>query len=180
MTRPETNETPREFDRYIRGFFVGLSGILFLTAWACVILFHKHAHPKADLAKITSQAKSESSPTVNVVTSFARTELNANGFSGAVTWVKSPIDDQSPSDFSSKESLGRTEIARGSTPSPVPVLSPESGHLKDRANRMNQLNSVRTFRRKAPHHNERSARQLANAEAKRRLLELWHRSLTKE
>ena len=174
MTR-EANETPIEFDRYIRGFFVGLSSILFLTTWACAILFQKHAHPKADLAEITSQAKSESSPTADVVTSFTRPELSANGSSGAVTSVKSPIDDQSPTDFSSKESLGRTEIARGSTPSRVPLLMPESSHLSDQVNRMDQPNSVRTFRRRARYRKHGLARQLANA--KRRLLELWHRSL---
>ena len=165
MNRPEAIETPRELDHHTRGFFVGLSGILFLAACACVILFQKHAHPKADLAEITSQAKSESSPTADVVTSFTRTELSANGSSGAVTSVKSPIDD-------------RTEIARGSTPSPVPVLMPESSHLSDRTNRRDQPNSVQAFRRKAPYRrNHRSARQLA--EAKKHLLELWHRSLAK-
>jgi hypothetical protein len=40
-------------------------------------------------------------------------------------------------------------------------------------------NSARTFRRKAPQQGHRSARQLADAEAKRRLLELWHRTLAK-
>jgi hypothetical protein len=43
MNRPEAIETPRELDHYTRGFFVGLSGILFLAACACVILFQKHA-----------------------------------------------------------------------------------------------------------------------------------------
>jgi hypothetical protein len=179
MTRPETNETPREFDRYIRGFFVGLLGILFLTTWACVILFQKHAHPKTGLAEITSQAKPEPPSTADIVTSFTRTELSANRSSGAVTSVKSPIDGQSPSDFSSKESLGRTEIAQGSTPSPVPVLTPQSGQLSGQVNRMDQSNSVRKFRRRAPYPNHRSARQFADAEAKRRLLQLWRRSLAK-
>jgi hypothetical protein len=164
MTR-EANETPIEFDRYIRGFFVGLLGILFLTTWACVILFQKHAHPKTGLAEITSQAKPEPPSTADIVTS--------------VTSVKSPIDGQSPSDFSSKESLGRTEIAQGSTPSPVPVLTPQSGQLSGQVNRMDQSNSVRKFRRRAPYPNHRSARQFADAEAKRRLLQLWRRSLAK-
>jgi len=37
MTRPETNETLREFNRDTRGFCVGLLGILFLAAWACLV-----------------------------------------------------------------------------------------------------------------------------------------------
>jgi hypothetical protein len=177
MTR-ETSGTPREFDRYIRGFFVGLSSVLFLAACVCAILFQKHTHTKTDLAERTSLAKSESSPSAGVVTPLTKTGLNQNGSSGVSTSVKSPIDDQGPTDFSPKESLGRMEIIQGSTPSPVAVLRPESTR-PDRVHRMDESNSVRTFRRKAPYPNHRSVRQLRDAQAKRRLLELWHRSLTK-
>jgi len=177
MTR-KTSGTPREFDRCIRGFFVTLSGVLFLAACVCAILFQKHTHPKTDLAERTSLAKSAPSPTADVVTPLTKRELSQNGSSGVLTWVRSPVDDQSPTDFSQKESLGRTEIVQGSTPSPVVVLTPESSRL-DRVNRMDESNSVRTFRRKAPYPNHRSVRQLRDAQAKRRLLELWHRSLAK-
>jgi hypothetical protein len=176
MTR-ETSGTPREFDRYIRGFFVGLSGVLFLAACVCAILFQKHTDPKTDLADRTSLAKSGSSPLAEVVIPLTKTGLSQNGSSGVLTWVKSPIDDQSPTDFSPKESLGQAEIVQESMPSPVAV--PESNRLSDRVNQTSESNSVRTFRRKALYPNYRSARQLTNARAKRRLLELWHRSLAK-
>jgi hypothetical protein len=178
MTR-EISGTSREFDRYIRRFFVGLSGILFLTTLVCAILFQKHSHPKPDLAEITSQAKSESSLSAYVVTPLTRTGLSQNGSSGVLTWVKSPVDDQSPTGFSSKESLVRTQIVQGSMPSPVAVLTPESSRLSDRVNPMGESNSVRTFRRRTPYPNHRSAHQRTDAQAKRRLLELWHRSLAK-
>jgi hypothetical protein len=42
-----------------------------------------------------------------------------------------------------------------------------------------QPNSAGTFRRKASHQSHRSVHQLGDAEAKRLLLELWHRSLAK-
>ena len=172
MTR-ETSGTPREFDRYIRGFFVGLSSVLFLAACACAILFQKHTDPKTDLAERTSLAKSESSPLAEVVIPLTKTGLSQNGSSGVLTWVKSPIDDQSPTDLSPKESLGQAEIVQESLPSPVAV--PES----DRVNQTGESNSVRTFRRKALYPNYRSVGHLTNARAKRRLLELWHRSLAK-
>jgi hypothetical protein len=149
MTR-ETSGTPREFDRYIRGFFVGLSGVLFLVACVCAILFQKHTDPKTDLADRTSLAKSESSPIAGVVTPLTKTGLSQNG---------------------------QAEIVQESTPSPVAVLTPEN--LSDRVNQSGESNSVRTFRRKALYPNHRSVRQLTNAQAKRRLLELWHRSLAK-
>ena len=177
MTR-KTTGTPREFDRYIRGFFVGLSFVLFLAACVCAILFQKHTHPKTDVAERTSLAKAAPSRLPDVVTPLTKTELSQNGSSGVLTWVRSPVDDKSPTDFSQKESLGRTEIVQGSTPSPVVVLTPESSRL-DRMNRMDGSNSVRTVRRKAPYPNHRSVRQLRDAQAKRRLLELWHRSLAK-
>ena len=176
MTR-ETSGTPREFDRYIRGFFVGLSGVLFLAACVCAILFQKHNDPKTDLADRTSLAKSESSPLAEVVIPLTKTGLSQNGSSGVLTWVKSPIDDQSPTDFSPKESLGQAEIVQESLPSPVAV--PESSPLNDRVNQTGESNSVRTFRGKALYPNYRSVGHLTNARAKRRLLELWHRSLAK-
>src|SRR5262245_53280302 len=80
MTR-ETSGTPKEFDRYIRGFFVGLLGVLFLAACVCAILFQKHTDPKTDLADRTSLAKSESSPTAEVVTPLTKTGLSKNGSS---------------------------------------------------------------------------------------------------
>jgi hypothetical protein len=134
MTRPETNETLRKFNRDTRAFCVGLLGILFLAAWACLALIQERHPPNGDVTEITSQAKSDSSPTADTTTLFTRTESSPNMSSGAVTSVKSPLADQRPTERSSKESLGWTEIAGGSTPSPVFVLSPESSQPSDRAN----------------------------------------------
>jgi hypothetical protein len=178
MTPPKTNETLREFNRDTCGFCVGLLGILSLAAWVCLVLIQERHPSNGGLTEITSQAKSDSSPTADTTTLFA------NSSSGAVTSVKSPLADQTPTEPSSKESLGWTEIAEGSTPAPVLVLSPESSQLSDRANQRETLlsyqpNSARTFRRKASYQSHRSARQLGDAETKRRLLELWHRSLAK-
>lgn len=184
MTRPKTNETLREFNRDTCGFYVGLLGILSLAAWACLVLIQERHPSNGGRTEITGQAKSDSSPTADITPLFARTDLSANRSSGAVTSVKSPLADPTPTEPSSKESLGWTEIAEGSTPAPVLVLSPESSQLSDRANQRETLlsyqpNSARTFRRKASYQSHRSARQLGDAETKRRLLELWHRSLAK-
>jgi hypothetical protein len=184
MTRPETNETLRKFNRDTRAFCVGLLGILFLAAWACLALIQERHPPNGDVTEITSQAKSDSSPTADTTTLFTRTESSPNMSSGAVTSVKSPLADQRPTERSSKESLGWTEIAGGSTASPVFVLSPESSQPSDRANQRESLlsdqpNSAQTFRRKAPYQSHRSARELGDAEAKRRLIELWHQSLAR-
>lgn len=163
---------------------VGLWCILLLGAWACLVLMQEHRPPKSGLTETISQANSDSSPTAGADTFFTEKELNTNRSLGAETSVKSLPADPKPTEPSSKESLAWAEIAGGSTPSPVLVLSPESSHPENGPNEGDSLssylpNSARIFRPKAPNESPRSARQLADAEAKRRLLELWHRSLPK-
>jgi hypothetical protein len=179
MTRPETNETHKEPDRDSRGFWVGLVGILLLATWTCLVLIQKHHPPKGGFTGLASRAKSDSS-TGDTATAA---DLSANKSSGAVTSVKSPFDGRRPTEHSSKQNLGWTEITGGSTPSSVVVLSPEISPLSGQANQGESLpyqrNSVRTFRRKAPHQHHKSNGHLGDAEVKRRLLELWHRSLAK-
>jgi hypothetical protein len=174
----------RKFNRDTHLVAVGLWGILLLGAWACLVLMQKHRPPKSGLTETISQAKSDSSPTAEADTFFTEKELNTNRSLGAETSVKSLPADPKATEPSSKESLGWAEIAGGSTPSPVLVLTPESSHPEDGPNERDSLssyqpNSARIFRRTAPHQSPRSARQLGDAEAKRRLLELWHRSLAK-
>jgi hypothetical protein len=183
MTRTETNETLREFNRDPRGFWVGLVGILLLGTWTCLVLIEKRHPPKGGFTAVSSQAKSDSSPTADTVTHSTTADLSANKSSGSVTSVKSPLDGPKPTERFSKQNLVWTEITGGSTPSPVLVLSPKIGPLSDQVNQRESLsyqpNSVRTFRRKAPYQSHKSTGQLGVAEAKRRLLELWHRSLAK-
>ena len=183
MTRPETNETHKEPDRDPRGFCVGLVGILLLATWTCLILIQKRHPPKGGFTAVTSQAKSGSSPTADTAAHSRTADLSVNKSSSAPTSVKSPFDGPKPTEHSSKGNLGWTEITGGSTPSPVLVLSPEISPLSDQVNQGESLpyqpNSVRTFRRKAPYQSPTSTGQLGAAEVKRRLLELWHRSLAK-
>jgi hypothetical protein len=182
MTRPETNETHKEPDRDSRGFWVGLVGILLLATWTCLVLIQKHHPPKGGFTGLASRAKSDSS-TADTSTHSTAADLSANKSSGAGTSVKSPFDGRKPTEHSSKQNLGWTEITGGSTPSSVLVLSPEISPPNGQANQGESLpyqpNSVRTFRRKAPHQGPKSTGHLGDAEVKRRLLELWHRSLAK-
>jgi len=84
---------------------------------------------------------------------------------------------------SSKESVGRTEAA-GASISPLgPLLSPETGHTSHTnpegnkgewspAHQPDSAQATRAFYQKY-----KSAVQLGDAVAKKRLLALWHRSL---
>jgi len=179
-----SNNVLRKCNRDSCSVAVGLWGILILGAWACVVLTEKRHPRKGGLTEMTSQAKCDSSPNPGSATGFTRTDLSANGSSGAVISAKSPVAHQRPTEGSPKESLGWAQITAGSTPSPVFVLSPKISYTSDQPNRSESLspykpNSTRTFRRKAPYQSRRSSRQLADAEAKKRLLELWHRGLAK-
>ena len=172
------------FNRDTRSVAVGLLGILVLGVWACIVLTQSRRPPKGSHTEIAGQDRSGSSPAAGSATGFPQTESSADRSSDAVTAVKSPLAEQGPTEPPPKESLGWRQIATGSTPSPVLTLSPEISHRSDRADQSESLlpyqpNSARTFRRKAPAKSPRSARQFADAEAKRRLLELWHRSLAK-
>ena len=183
MTRPETNEIHKEPDRDPRGFCVGVVGILLIATWTCLVLIEKRHPPKGGFTAVSSQAKYDSSPTADTAAHATTADLSANKSSGALTSVKSPFGGPKPTEHSSKENLGWMEITGGSTPSPVLVLSPKIGPLSDQVNQGESLsyqpNSVRTFRRKTPYQSHKSTGQLGAAEVKRRLLELWHRSLAR-
>jgi hypothetical protein len=171
----------RKFNRDTHSVAVGLWGILVLAAWACVVLTQKRHPPKGDLTERTSPAQSESSSPAATAADLTRTDFSANRSSGAVAPAKSPLSDQKPTERFPKESLGWTQIAAGSTPSPVLLLSLKISHPSDQPNRSGsyQSNSARKFRRKAPYQSHRSARKHVDTEAKKRLLELRRRSLAK-
>jgi hypothetical protein len=172
------------FNRDIRSVAVGLWGILVLGVWTCIASTQKRHPPKSSPTEITSQAKSDSSPAVSTVTGFPKSESSTDQSSGAVSWIKSPLTDQTPAERTLKESLGWTQIAAGSTPSPVLVLSPEISQSNNQLNQSESLlphqpSFAQTIRRKASHRSQWSARQLRDVETKKRLLELWHRSLAR-
>jgi hypothetical protein len=173
MTCRETREVLKEFDRDTRRLFVGLLGILFLAAWVCVTFFQERQPRKTDSAGITSQVKSESSPTAAAAT---RADLSANVSSGAVL-------SKGSAEGSIKGDLARSEPAEESTPSSLAVLSPETAPtptaLANKSERSvaSLPDVVRKIRGEAAFQSYRPFGQLGDAEVKKRLLELWHHSL---
>ena len=138
----------------------------------------------AGLFERASQNKSGPSPIADASTLLRTKDLSANISTGAVSSITLPLIDWRSSGSSSKESLGRTETSGGSTSPLVLVLSPEISHSGDWANRSewspaDQPDSARAIRGKAFFQSYRSAGQLGDTEVKKRLFELWHRSLAK-
>ena len=174
----------REFNRDTRWLAAGLLGTLLLAALPFVFLRESHT-VTAVLFERASQAESSSSSSENAATRFRSTDLNAGISTSAVTWVTLPLGEQRSSESSSKESLGRTGFSGGSAPSLVLALSPEINHSSALVNRRewspaHQPNSVRAIRGKTRYARYRIAGHLGDAEAKKRLLELWHPHTTFE
>ena len=113
------------FNRDIRSVAVGLWGILVLGVWTCIASSQKRHPPKGSPTEVTRIAKSDPSPTEGTVIGFPKSESSTDRPSGEVTSIKSPLADQTPTERTPKESLGWTQIAADSTPSPVLALGPE-------------------------------------------------------
>jgi hypothetical protein len=178
---PDANDALRKFNRDTRRVAAGLLGILILAALIFVVLFPERHAMTAGLSERASQPTSDSSRNEDAATRFRSTDLNAGISTSAVTWVTLPLGEQRSSESSSKESLGRTGFSGGSAPSLVLALSPEINHRSALVNRRDwspahQPNSVRAIRGKTRYARYRIAGHLGDAEAKKRLLELWHRT----
>jgi hypothetical protein len=184
MTCPGVNEALSRFNRDTRWVAAGLLVFLLLAALAFEVLVQERRPMTAGLFERASQNNSGSSRTADASTLLRSTDLSANISTSAVTSVALPLVDQRSSESSSRESHGRTGTAGGSTPPPVLVLSPEITQTGARTNKSewslaHQPDSAPSIRGKTLYKRHRSAGQLGYAEVKRRLLELWHRSLAK-
>jgi hypothetical protein len=176
---PCANDVLRKFDRDTRWIAAGLLGSLLLAAMAFVVLVPERHTMTAGLSERT---KSGSWPTGDAATLFRSTDMIANMSTSGATPVTLPLVAPRSFESPSKESLERTETAGGLRPPPVPASRPEISHTSDRANRSqwslsHQPDSSRSIRGKATYHDYGSAGQLGDAVVKKRLLELWHRSL---
>jgi hypothetical protein len=173
MTCPGTRETLKKFDRDTRGLFVGLLGILALAAWTCLTLFQERQPPKADLTDITSQVKYDSSPTAS---SGAGQDLSTH-LTSETALSEGPAQDPS------KGNLAESQPAKAPVPSSIAALSsgtslsPTPLASKGERSVASRPDFVRTIRGKASYQSYRLPGQLGDSEVKRRLLELWHRSL---
>jgi hypothetical protein len=154
ITSPGANEVLRKFNRHTRWVAAGLSGTLLFAALAFVVLLPERHTMTAVLSERASQAED--------------TEAKAQQAQKSGELVASQRDtlqaQLKDTEAKAQQAQNDAELAAGQRHAPQVSYQP---------------NSARTFRRKASYQSHRSARQLGEAEAKRRLLELWHRSLAK-
>jgi hypothetical protein len=173
MIRPETVAALKRFDRDTGGLFVGLLGILALAAWACVTLPQERQPAKADVTEVTSQVKHDSSPTANT---GAGPDLSTH-------LTSATVPSEGPAQDPSKGNLAESQPAKAPVPSSIAALSsgtslsPTPLASKGERSVASRPDFVRTIRGKASYQSYRLPGQLGDSEVKRRLLELWHRSL---
>lgn len=175
-TCPGANDVLREFNRDTRWVAVELLGMLVLAALVFVVLFPERHTLSVDLFEKASQHTSGSWRNLDAATFFRSTDLSATRSTNAVTSVTLPLVEPRSSESSSKESLGQG-FSGGSIRPLALVLSPKTNHTGARVKRSEwSPHFVRAIRGKALYESYRSACHLGDAEVKKRLLELWHRT----
>jgi len=176
-TCPGANDVLREFNRDTRWVAVELLGMLVLAALVFVVLFPERHTLSVDLFEKASQHTSGSWRNLDAATFFRSTDLSATRSTNAVTSVTLPLVEPRSSESSSKESPGRAGFSGGSTPALALVSSSKINLTSARVKRSEwSPHFVRAIRGKAFYESYRSACQLGDAEVKKRLLELWHRT----
>ena len=183
-TESVADEVFQRFNRDTRLVAAGVFGVLLLTAWAFVVLVPER-HPRtAGLSWSAGQAKSRSSLPGDDARLLRSTNVSTNGTSSAVASATLLLADQESTASSSKENPGRTEAAGASIPSPAASSAPESNYGSAVVNRSDwapshPVDTSKVVREKAFYQNAGSTGPPGYAEVKKRMLELWHRSLAK-
>jgi hypothetical protein len=179
-TKSVADNVLKRFNRDTRLVVAGVFGVLLLTVWAFVVLVPE----RHGLSWRAGQAKSRSSLPEDDATLFRSTHVSTNGSSSAVTSATLLQGDQGSTASSSKENPGRTEAAGTSIPSPAASSAPESNYASAVVNRSDwapshRVDTRKVVREKASYQNPGSTGRPGYAWVKKRLLELWHRSLVK-
>ena len=168
-----TNDVLRRFNRDTAWLVVGLLGVVSFAALAFALLIPEPRLTAADLQGRAIQVKSTPSLTAAAAEPFKIVDLNAKRSPSQVTSGTLTHVDQAPTESASKESHAPVEVAEKATP--VPVLAFPSPGIAT----VNQKESERAVRSKAPFRSGKSPGGLGDVEVKKRLLELWHQSLVR-
>jgi hypothetical protein len=158
---PGTNAVLRRFNRDTTRVVVWLLGVVFFAAFAFAVLIPEpHPAVATDTAKLLKIVDSSAKISLSQVTS------------GTLTQV-----DQVSAESSLKERPAPVEVAEKTTAAlSAPVVV--TGCSPD-IDRVNQKEIRRAVSGKVPYRRGKSPGKLSDAEVKKRLIELWHQSLTR-
>ena len=182
MFRPGANDVLRRFNRDTGWLAVWLLSVLVLAAFVLAFLIPE-PHPARDgLEGRLSQAKSIPSRTEDVALSQI-VDSNSKSSASEVTLGTLTYLDQGATESSSKESVARTEAAAGSTPASILVLpEPSPGFATAKMSNHSPAQTkepAQVIRGKTSYRRSKSSYALRDVDVKKRLIELWHESLSR-
>jgi hypothetical protein len=170
-TRPEASETIRRFNRDTRWLAMGVLSVLICAVLVLAVLVQDRK-PWADDLRVAYANPS------NV---FKVTGLDGKSAGDKSTSGQASSLDQVYTEMSPKEKSSPQMEAAVSTPTPVLGYSPEISHTKPRLNAFPGMPVIRQTARvmgqKRRNVINRSSVGFGTADVKRRLIELWHKSL---
>jgi hypothetical protein len=167
---PEASETIRLFNRDTRWLAMGVLSVLICAAFALAVLVGERKPTADDLTVVNADSSN----------GFTLTGLNGKSSGDKTTLGQARSVDQACNQISSKEKSSAQMEALAPTSTPVLGFAPEISHTKGVVNAFSWMpltrQTAREIGRKMRNVNRLSV-AFGTAEVKRRLLELWHKSL---
>jgi hypothetical protein len=171
VASPKASETIRRFNRDTMWLAMGVLSILVGAAFVLGVLV-EDCKPRADDLTVVNASSSNA---------FAVRGLNGKSSDDKTTLGQASSVDQARTEISLKEKSSAQMEAAASTSTPVLGSVPEISHIKGRVNTLSWMpltrQTARVIGRKMRNVN-RSSLRFGTADVKRRLVELWHKSLS--
>jgi hypothetical protein len=168
---PEASETIRRFNRDTRRLAMGVLSVLVCAVLVLAVLVQERKPKADDLIMVNA----------NSFNGFKVTGLNGKSSGDKTTSGQANSVDQACTEISEEEKSSPQMEAAVSTPTPVLGFAPEISHTKARLNTFSWMPVIRQTARvigpKIRNVNSRSSVGFGTAAVKRRLIELWHKSL---
>ena len=167
---PETSETIRRFNRDTMWLSMGVLSVLLSAVLVLAVLVQERKPKAADLRAVDA----------NFPNGFKVTGLNGKSSGDKTISGQASVVDQVNTEIFPKEKPSPQIEAAASTPTPVLGFTPEISHTKAGLNPFSWMpvtrQTARVIGRKMRNEN-RSSVGFGTADVKRRLVELWHKSL---
>jgi hypothetical protein len=171
VASPKASETMRRFNRDTRWLAMGVLSVLVCAAFVFGVLVEDRK-PRADDLTVVNASSSND---------FTVRSMNGKSSSDKKTLGQASSVDQAGTEISPKEKSSAQMEAAASTSTPLLGFVPEISHTKGRVNTLSRMpltrQTAQVIGRKMRNVN-RSSLGFGTADVKRRLVELWHKSLS--
>jgi hypothetical protein len=171
VTLSEASETIRRFNRDTRWLAMGVLSVLVCAVFLLAVLVQERKPKASDLRMVNANSSN----------GFKVTGLKGKSSGDKTTSGQASSLDQARTEISPEKNSSPQMEAAVSTPTPALGFAPEISHTKARLNTFSWMPVIRQTARvigpKIRNVNSRSSVGFGTANVKRRLIELWHKSL---